>query len=110
MTKDKNENTLPAHAHTHTHREIHTRKQLIQFKKKREKTIINQMVIDKRLVKIIVNIDGDNNDNDEYETSFDRRCILFIFASDVERSANNVLRALSSRKKKRRNIFLEFSK
>lgn len=99
------------HTHTHTHTEKYTHaNNSFNSKKKREKTIINQMVIDKRLVKIIVNIDGDNNDNDEYETSFDRRCILFIFASDVERSANNGLRALSSRKKKRRNIFLEFSK
>jgi hypothetical protein len=47
-------------------------------------------------VKNIVNIDDDDdNDNDEKNSSFDRRCILFEFASDVERNANKGLRVFS---------------
>jgi len=46
-------------------------------------------------VKKIVNIDDDDNDNDEKKSSFDRRCILFELASDVERRANKGLRVFS---------------
>ncbi len=77
----------------------HARKQLIQSKnekkRRRSKTIRNQIIIDKILVKHIVNIDDDDNDNDENKSSFDRRCILFELASDVERRASNGLRVFS---------------
>jgi len=46
-------------------------------------------------VKTIVNIDDDNNDKDEKESSFDRRCILLEFASNVERKASKGLRVFS---------------
>jgi hypothetical protein len=55
-------------------------------------------------VKNIINIDDDDddddNDNDEKNSSFDRRCILFVSASDVERRASKGLRVFSSKKKK----------
>ncbi len=55
-------------------------------------------------VKNIVNIDDDDdNDNDEKNSSFDRRCILFELASDVERSANKGLRVFSSKRKENMN-------
>lgn len=48
------------------------------------------------LVKHMVNIDDDEaNDNEENNSSFDRRCILFELASDVERRARNGLRVFS---------------
>lgn len=48
------------------------------------------------LVKHMVNIDDDEaNDNDESNSSFDRRCILFELASDVERRASKGLRVCS---------------
>jgi hypothetical protein len=46
-------------------------------------------------VKTIVNIDDDNNDKDEKESSFDRRCILLEFPSNVERKASKGLRVFS---------------
>ena len=48
------------------------------------------------LVKHMVNIDDDEaNDNEENNSSFDRRCILFELASDVERNAKKGLRVFS---------------
>jgi hypothetical protein len=55
-------------------------------------------------VKNIVNIDDDVNDNDEKNPSFDRRCILFVSESDVERNASKGLRVLSSKRKKKKNV------
>ena len=47
-------------------------------------------------VRRAINIDGaDKADDDERKPSFDRRCILAVSASDVERSANDGLRAVS---------------
>jgi hypothetical protein len=57
-------------------------------------------MINKMFVKSIVNIDDDKNDNDDKKSSFDRRCILFELASDVERNASKGLRVFSSKKKK----------
>jgi len=51
-------------------------------------------------VKNIVNIDDDDgNDNDEKNSSFDRRCILLALASDVERKASKGLRVFSEKRK-----------
>jgi len=57
-------------------------------------------------VKNIINIDDDDdddNDNDEKNSSFDRRCILFVSASDVERRASKGLRVFSSKKRNKTN-------
>jgi hypothetical protein len=72
-------------------------------KKGKSKTIRNQIISNKILDKHIVNIDDDNNDNEEKNSSFDRRCILFELASDVERNASKGLRVLSEKKKKMSN-------
>jgi hypothetical protein len=55
----------------------------------------NQIIINIMFVKTIVNIDDDNNDTDEKESSFDRRCILLEFPSNVERKASKGLRVFS---------------
>lgn len=53
-------------------------------------------------VKNIINIDDVDNDNDDDNSSFDRRCILFILVSDVERNASKGLRVFSSKRKKKK--------
>lgn len=81
--------------HTHTNKSFN-------HEKKNKKTISNQIIINKKFDKNTVNIDDDNNDKDENKPSFDRRCILFVFSSDVERNASKGLRVFSSKKKKKK--------
>jgi hypothetical protein len=82
------------HTHTQTTHSI---------RKKTNETNRNQIISKKMFVKKMVNIEDDESDNEERNPSFDRRCILFVFASEVERRASNGLRVFSTNKEREMN-------